>query len=118
MHPHFEVHVAQRHDQVAVVTVRGELCFDTREVLPPVVTAALRRDTVDRVELNLADLSFLDAAGLSVLLTLHSQAQAQSKALSVSRAAGLPLRVLEITGMLGLLGGKADQATADHDHAG
>lgn len=100
-----------------MVRVRGELDLDSCDLLLQVLTDALRRDAVNRVDVDLADLEFLDASGVSALLSFRSLVQAQGKALRLRQATGLPLRVLAITGVLGLLDAKEDDA-AGRGHAG
>ena len=117
MHRDFEARVARPTGRVAVVRLRGELDLATGDALLRVLADALSCDGVQRVEVDLADLDFLDASGVGVLLSFRSQAEAQGKTVGLRRVAGLPLRVLEVTGVLGLLDAKASGA-AERGHAG
>jgi anti-anti-sigma factor len=98
-----------------MVRVRGELDLATCDLLMRVLTDALDSDTVRRVEVDLADLDFLDASGVSALLTVRGQAEAHGKSLGLRRVTGLPLRVLEITGVLDLFDAKAEDTPERND---
>ena len=100
-----------------MVKLRGELDLAKCDVLMRLLADALGGDGVQRVEVDVADLDFLDAAGVGALLAARGQAEAQGKTIGLRRVTGLPLRVLEITGVVGLLDAKADDA-AGRGHAG
>jgi anti-anti-sigma regulatory factor len=49
----------------------------------------------------------LDASAVGVLLAAHNRARRVGVGFRVRGATGIPLQVLEITGVLGVLGGKS-----------
>jgi anti-anti-sigma regulatory factor len=55
---------------------------------------------------DLAGTTFLDAAAIGTMLAARNAAVAQRKHLTVSGVTGLPRRMLELTGALGVLNGK------------
>jgi anti-anti-sigma factor len=105
-------------DGLVCVVVRGELDMAVADVLLLAVAGALCTDGVRSVEIDSSGLRFIDACGVSALLTAHKEAQAQGKSFRLCGTSGLPLRVLEITGVLGLLTGKELRSTDDrHRHS-
>jgi stage II sporulation protein AA (anti-sigma F factor antagonist) len=92
---------------VIEVTVGGEIDPETSDMLFGALIAALSVDDVRHVAVDLAHVTFLDASGIGVLLAAQNRALAAGKMLRVCAVAALPLRVLEITGVLDRLYAKA-----------
>jgi anti-sigma B factor antagonist len=82
------------------VSVFGEVDVATSDVLFETLVDALADARTDRVEVDLSALTLLDASGVGVLLAAQNRARTNGKHLEVSGASGVPLRVLEITGVL------------------
>jgi anti-anti-sigma factor len=106
--PKFDVHVEPTVDNVTRVAVRGEIDTATSDVLFEALIGALSVDRSKHVKVDLADVTALDASGIGVLLAAQNRAHMAGKVLSVCAATGLPIRVLEVTGLLGRLHGKSD----------
>ncbi|MET8585793.1 STAS domain-containing protein [Streptomyces collinus] len=94
--PSFGVHVSDHAERV-VVTVVGELDFDTCPRITQVTDTVIIRDRTLR--LDLAGVSFLDASGLGLLQLLNEHAGVQGGLLELSGLQSQPRRVLELTGM-------------------
>lgn len=107
MAPCFEVRVESTVDNVTRMTVSGEVDPDTSEMLFEVLVGVLSVEDTTHVEVDLAWVTLLDASGIGVLLAARNRADTAGKVLSVCAATGLPLQVLEITGVLGRLHGKS-----------
>jgi anti-anti-sigma factor len=95
-------------DEAGVITLlvvaAGEVDLDTA----PLLRAALV-DAVDRrstVCCDLTDVTFLSAAGVAALVAAHNRASTAGSQLVVRGARGTTRRVLQITGLEGLLGGQ------------
>jgi anti-sigma B factor antagonist len=86
----------------AVMAVSGELDLATT----PELEARLReRDVADGdLEMDLSQLSFIDASGLRALIAASRAAMARGHRLCVSRTSPSLDRLLRITGARGLLG--------------
>jgi anti-anti-sigma factor len=85
-------------DGKATVRVRGELDIATADQ-----AYAYLRDVVDgqdgQVTMNLAELTFCDAAGLGVLARVAGYARRSGRSLKLSAARPSLLRIMHITGM-------------------
>jgi anti-anti-sigma factor len=102
----FDLKVEMPGGGTARVVVCGEIDIAVADVLTTAVAGTLRTDGVRLVEADFTGVRFLDACGVSALLRAHNAAEAHGKTLRIHGVNGLPLRVLEITGVLGLLDGK------------
>ena len=85
-------------DGKATVRVRGELDIATADQ-----AYAYLRDVVDSqdgpVTMNLAELTFCDAAGLGVLARVAGHARRSGRSLKLTAARPALLRIMRITGM-------------------
>lgn len=92
---------SSRSRGVLVLTVRGEIDMASS----PRLMAELRRaDAADAklVVIDLADVEFIDSSGLHALLTAREALLRHGLQLSLSRVSSQVLRLLELTGTLGL----------------
>jgi anti-sigma B factor antagonist len=105
--PDFEIRVQPSVGPTVRVTVAGEVDFAVGDELFEILVAVLAAGTVRDVEVDLSQVRLLDASGVGALLAARNRARAVGVGLRVRGAAGMPLRVLEITGVLGVLGGKS-----------
>jgi anti-anti-sigma factor len=105
--PRFDVRIESTIDGVSPVTVWGEVDPATSEMLFEFLVWALSVDGVRHIAVDLANVTFLDASGIGVLLAAQNRADTAGKVLSVCAATGLPLQVLQITGVLERLHGKS-----------
>jgi len=114
--PYFAVRVEPTVDQVSQVTVWGEVDPATSNVLFEVLVRALSAGCNGHVRVDLEKVTLLDASGIGVLLAAQNRAHSAGKVLSICAATGMPLRVLEVTGVLGRLHGKsAGEGLDDQD---
>ncbi|MFC7530050.1 STAS domain-containing protein [Actinoplanes sp. GCM10030250] len=78
----------------------GELDRMTAEQLQQLVIQVLDGEAPATLELDAADLSFLDSSGIRSLLACRRSAEASGSRLVVTNPARIPYQVLEITGLL------------------
>jgi anti-anti-sigma factor len=101
----FDLRVEMPSGSTARVVVSGEIDMAVTEALSASVLGVLRADGVRLVEVELSAVGFIDACGVGVLLAARKDARGQGKSLVVRGARGMPRRVLEMTGVLGVLAG-------------
>lgn len=102
----FGVRIEGTGDPVPRVILRGEIDLSVSDGLFDAVAAVVTPGRTTQVEVDLHGIRFLDASGVGVLLALRNRAKSHGIAFRAFGAAGLPRRVLEISGVLDLLGGK------------
>jgi anti-sigma B factor antagonist len=92
-----------------VVTVRGDVDATTAPDLRACLLAALDRPGVSDVEADLSEVTFLDSAGLTVLVVAHQAAQRAGRALRIrcgdGRAVTRPLALTGLTTVLTVVDG-------------
>lgn len=93
------------------VVVHGEVDLCSRDHLLEALTVAIAT-TAKPIEVDLSQVTFLDAAGIGALIAAHTTAHDHGLTLSVHGATGMVQRVLEITGAAKVLAAKADRRTA------
>jgi anti-anti-sigma factor len=103
--PRFDVRPESMIDGVIRLTVCGEVDPATSETLFEVLICALSVDGSRHMVVDLANVTVLDASGVGVLLAAQHRAHTAGKELSVCAATGIPLQVLEVTGVLKRLQG-------------
>ncbi|RJQ72742.1 anti-sigma factor antagonist [Pseudonocardiaceae bacterium YIM PH 21723] len=92
-------------DGVVVVSVAGEVDLETAPDLEQSITDALNVPAARSVEVNLAAVSFLNSRGLSVLVSGSQRAEKAGIAFTVRGAQPAVAKVIEITGLTGVLCG-------------
>jgi anti-anti-sigma factor len=101
---HVRVNIAISEDErVVTLAVEGELDLSTASVLADLPVDLAGRDLV----LDLSDVSFMDAAGVSAIVSLMSATETSGGRFRTRGAGGLVSRVLEIVGLGHIL--------SDHD---
>jgi anti-anti-sigma factor len=90
-----------RDGATATVTATGEIDLSTVDQLRSAVTGAA--EGVDRLCLDLADVEFIDSAGLGGLLELRSTLRNRSVTLEIHAGEGPVRQAMEITGLSELL---------------
>lgn len=101
----FDLRVEMPSGDTARVVVSGEIDMAVTAALSASVLGVLRADGVRLVEVELSAVGFIDACGVGALLAARNDARGQGKSLVVRGARGMPRRVLEMTGVLGVLAG-------------
>lgn len=85
----------------AHVVVVGEFDFNAVDVFETAVAGLRRTAECAVTELNLADLRFLDCAGVAAILRLHGDVTAGGRAFVIVDPQPIVRRVLDLTGVLG-----------------
>jgi anti-anti-sigma factor len=88
------------------VFVGGEIDMSVSDALFDALAEAWSPNRTTEVQVDLSDVRLLDASGIRVLLAARNRAMSHGIAFRAFGAAGLPRRVLELCGVLDLLGGK------------
>ena len=91
----------QTSGDAIVVTVQGELDIATADVLADRLADVCRR--ADAVTIDLRRVSFLDCAGLRLLLTVHADGAVRGCQVDFIQGPRAVERVFELTGTLELL---------------
>lgn len=97
----------------AVVALSGEIDLSVRDDLLNTLCSTIATAGATRVVVDLAQVSFMDSTGLHVLIAARERALGSGVAFQVVGAAGIVLRVLEVTGLQKLLAGETDTPNAE-----
>ena len=100
-----EIRRAENH---ALVLLSGELDASTAGQLYEQL-AELTRDGVVHVDLDLSGLEFMDSTGLSVVVAEHKRTNASGGELMILSPQSQVRRLLEITGLTGILQIRPDE---------
>ena len=101
MRPRFAYEVLSEGEE-ARVALSGELDMAATLKLEPVVDGLLA-DGARSLVLDLAELTFIDSTGMALLVGVNERASAAGAELTLLRPAEHVGRVLEVTGLDGLL---------------
>jgi anti-anti-sigma factor len=97
---------------VCTVAVSGEVDMAAREKLRDVLAAEVDRPGTDCVQVDLAEVSFLDSSGIAVLVIACTTAQDLGRQLVIVRPRANVRWILEVTGVLPLLtSGRSEPAS-------
>jgi anti-sigma B factor antagonist len=94
-----ELELQRTADGHAMVSAHGELDIATAEQALAYLRRILDGEKKGKVILNLADLTFCDAAGLGVLAKAANHARSTGRTLRVTAASPSLVRIMLITGM-------------------
>jgi anti-sigma B factor antagonist len=114
-----EVSVAR--DGTHIVRLAGELDMATYERAARTLAAASRRAGAAGLTIDLSDLEFIDASGVTALVRTHNWARAAGVRIRLQGVHGLVGRVLGLCGLTDLLEAitsGAEQATGDRPGTG
>jgi anti-anti-sigma factor len=100
-----QLSVARLGDAVTLLTVIGEVDLAEAADLYSATRTALRDHGVRKLVLDFAGVTFLDCAGVSALVATAETARAQGAVAVVINCRPLVYRVLDLTGVAGLLVG-------------
>ena len=101
---------AETHADRTVVRLAGELDVSSADELRELLSDTIRETPV--VDIDLTTLTFMDSTALSVLIGAHREAARAGGSLTVRNPAGHVRRVLDVTGVLPLLGPHDEPGTA------
>lgn len=85
---------------VATVAIAGEVDMTTAPALHAALVDVLTTHSPVVLDVDLSACTFLDCAGLTVLVVVHEAAQAAGCQMWVAHPQGIVRRVLEMTGLL------------------
>ena len=91
--------VSRRAEQSLEVAIAGELDMAATFKLEPELDRLLDAPGLRRVECDLAGLSFVDSAGLGLLLALRERARDRGIAMTVVSVSAPLRRILEVSGI-------------------
>ena len=81
---------------VSVINMKGRFDFSAHRVFKDAYEPLLQQKGNSTVEINLADVIYMDSSALGMLLLLHERAQAVGKEVVLSRANSTVLQILDI----------------------
>jgi anti-sigma B factor antagonist len=109
------IHVVA-HGPAVQLTAAGEIDSSSAPVLEHRLEAVLAGE-LERLTIDLRDVSFLDSAGLCVLAAAHKRTRERQVTLRVLASSRAVIRPLQITGLWQLLGAEQVDAGSDHDQS-
>ena len=86
-----------RDDGLCVVRTAGDLDIAAAEEFVDVVRASLGR--CSEVEIDLAEVTFIDSSGLGALVRLRKEAEAKNASLHLINVSAATDRLLQLTGL-------------------
>ena len=96
--------LTSRRDGASIeVQPAGHLDMAATFMLEPEVERLLAEDGVRRLVLNLAEVLFIDSAGIVALLSIRERTERISVEMALTNVPALVQRVLELTGTAGVL---------------
>ena len=91
---------ARPNDKAVRIAVAGEIDLATAPQLKAVLLAAIEQLTPPRaVKVDLTEVTFMDARGISVLLAVREAARRRGVGFTVQNPQGIVLRIFEIVGL-------------------
>jgi anti-sigma B factor antagonist len=110
--------VNQGDGEVAVLSVRGEIDLNTAPVLLEILLPALERGG-GRVVVDLSEVTFMDSAGVHLLLNTARRLKPQNRPLAIACCEGAQVhRLLALLGLLDIVAvhrSREDAVTAGDD---
>ncbi len=94
---------SRRLERSLEVALGGELDMAAAFKLEPAVEHLLAADDVQALVLDLADVAFVDSAGLGAILAIHERTHRAGIGIAITRPSDPVRRLLELTGNQELL---------------
>lgn len=94
---------SRRIDASVEIQASGDLDMATTFKLEPEVERLLAQDGVRRLVLDLADVRFIDSAGIGALLSIRERAERLRVEMALTNVPTHVERVLELTGTRGIV---------------
>lgn len=90
------------HDSTLALTVAGDLDMAAAFELETRLETILRTEDVNAVALDLAEVGFIDSAGLGALIAVRDRAHQLGIELMITRVSDRVRRILHMTGLSGI----------------
>ncbi len=81
---------------VATLKMNGRFDFSAHKFFKAAYDQLLPQKDISLLEINLADVTYMDSSALGMLLLLHERAQAEGKKVELSRANSTVKQILDI----------------------
>jgi anti-anti-sigma factor len=102
--PYLLVQVVQRPGRTVCVTGHGEIDATTVGTLTHTLDTVLRQERPDHIDVNLAEVTFMDSSGINALVACRAQAEPKGCRITISHPRPMVRRVLQATGVQQLFG--------------
>lgn len=102
--PYLLVQVVQRPGRTVSVTGHGEVDMTTVETLSYTLTTVLRQEDPLHIDVNLAEVTFMDSSGINALMACRADAEPSGCRITISHPRPMVHRVLTVTGVNHLFG--------------
>lgn len=102
--PHLLVQVVPRHGGKVCVTGHGEIDTTTVPVLIDTLHTVLHQERPSHIEVNLAEVTFMDSSGVNALMRCRADAQRTHCAVTVTAPRPAVRRLFSVTGLLQVFG--------------
>ena len=102
--PYLLVQVVQRADRAVSVTGHGEVDMTTVDTLSYTLNTVLRQESPLHIDVNLAEVTFMDSSGINALMACRADAEPSGCRITISHPRPMVRRVLTVTGVDHLFG--------------
>lgn len=102
--PHLLVQVVQRPGRAVSVTGHGEIDMTTVSTLSYTLSTVLRQERPLHIDVNLAEVTFMDSSGINALMACRADATPNGCRITISHPRPMVRRVLSVTGVGALFG--------------
>lgn len=102
--PHLLVQVVQRPGRAVSVTGHGEIDMTTVTALSHTLTTVLAQERPLHIDVNLAEVTFMDSSGINALMACRAEATPSGCRITISHPRPTVSRVLTVTGVNHLFG--------------
>ena len=89
-----------RGDRTARIVLAGELDLGTEDQVRDAIAGAL---PADRIEVDMAGLSYCDSTGVNLLVTAQTRLRTAGTVLFISNPRGMVTSVLQVSGVMSIL---------------
>jgi anti-anti-sigma factor len=102
--PYLLVQVVPRPGRAVSVTGHGEIDMTTVDTLAETLATVLRQERPIHIDVNLADVTFMDSSGINALMACRAVAEPAGCRITISHPRPTVHRVLAVTGVGPLFG--------------
>lgn len=102
--PYLLVQVVQRPGRALSVTGHGEIDMTTVETLSHTLTTVLAQERPVHIDVNLAEVTFMDSSGINALMACRAEATPNGCRITISHPRPMVSRILAVTGVNHLFG--------------